>query len=257
MKKIDTVMFDMTGTLEEVTADLDGRKYAAKKILECLKQNSIDLNIEPEELVGMIKKNEIYYKKWCAETLRESTAADLWVKFYLRDFDVPYEKFSKIAEYVATLWEYSQYKRQCRDNAGKLLKKLHENGYKVGIISNTISHTMVIDSLKVYGIYDYFDYIGLSSIIGYKKPGRMIFEKAAEQMNIDNGKAMYVGDTISRDVVGPKNAGYPVCVQITSSITDKIDKMSSNMYDMDAEPDYKINNLIEISGILEKINGKQ
>jgi putative hydrolase of the HAD superfamily len=72
-------------------------------------------------------------------------------------------------------------------------------------------------------------------------------------MNVEPSEAVYVGDTISRDVLGARNAGLAMNIRINSDLTEMSDY---NIKPSDTDADYVIKNLIEVYEILENYNKK-
>lgn len=70
-------------------------------------------------------------------------------------------------------------------------------------------------------------------------------------MRIGKEQAAYVGDTISRDVRGVRNAGWPLMIQIDNPrIYHKDEKYRGMGY----EPDVKIGSLPEVVTAVEQYN---
>ena len=62
--------------------------------------------------------------------------------------------------------------------------------------------------------------------------------------------SVYVGDTMSRDVIGSKRAGFAVAVQIKSFMTGPSDtKVQQSAY----QPDYVITDFTQLVQILDEI----
>ena len=97
--------------------------------------------------------------------------------------------------------------------------------------------------IEASGIAHYFKDIFISEKIGYNKPSREFFEGCAERIEGYNPReAIIVGDSLSSDILGGKNAGILTChFNPKNTPYDKI------------IPDYKINNLSELAKLLESI----
>ena len=250
--RIDTVLFDMGGTIENVFYSMETRLEAAKHIIKWLEEGAIEIKLSLEDFLPILTKGMMEYKEWSEETFIESHPTEIWHKWVLKDFDVPVEKVDKISEQLAFIWETIDTNRDIRKEAVQTLKELKKRGYKLGVISNTISHTQVYYSLDKYKIRDYFEHVSLSSVEKVRKPDPRIFEKTLKGMNSVPEKAVYIGDTIKKDVIGSKAAGFAIAIQIRSFSTDKNDAtIDKNVH----KPDYSIENLLEIVDILDKENG--
>ena len=64
-------------------------------------------------------------------------------------------------------------------------------------------------------------------------------------------ECVYVGDTVSRDIIGPKQVGFAKAVQIRSFLSDQKDVNVAT----DAErPDKVIGNLMDLVTWLDQVN---
>ena len=104
--------------------------------------------------------------------------------------------------------------------------------------SNTGSLFQVFSTLEKYGVRQYFDEITLSSIVGYRKPHPNIFRIACAQANLDPSECAFVGDTLSRDVVGPRRMGFGRVFKINSFLTKQKD-----IGQFDVAPDYQVTDI--------------
>lgn len=251
---IDTVLFDMGGTIEDIHYDRGLRLKAFPKILAILADEGIVLPGDDHETLDMILARNAEYKAWSEKTKIESPAEAIWTEWNLRDFSIPADKVSKIAENLAYTWETSFFTRKMRPDAVATLSALSERGYRLGVISNTSSRTQVFRTLDEYGIADYFECVILSSIEGLRKPHPAIFEAALKAMGSTAPSTAYVGDTLSRDVIGAKRAGYALAFQITSFLTAGSD---AKVAPGSAKPDYAVERLSDIVSILDDLREKE
>lgn len=248
--KIDTILFDMGGTIEDIYYDKNTKFEASKKIRKCLEEVGIDLKLTEEDFFKVVLEGMAKYKEWSGKTLIESHPTVIWNEWIFKNYELPVDKIAEISEKMAFIWETVGILRQMRKDATDMLKELKKRGFKLGIISNTQSYTQVYYSLYKYGIRNFFEYVSLSSIEGICKPDRKIFDKAIREMNTLPDRAVYVGDTIKKDVIGSKTAGFSIAIQIKSFSTDKTD------FDIDKskyKPDYLVTTLLEIVDIMDEI----
>ena len=134
------------------------------------------------------------------------------------------EKLAEISEEIAHMWETTFYDRSLREHAAEMLRGLKEDlGLHVAVVSNTGSLFQVFSTLEKYGVRQYFDEITLSSIVGYRKPHPNIFRIACAQADLDPAECAFVGDTLSRDVVGPRRMGFGRVFKINSFLTPQKD----------------------------------
>ena len=121
------------------------------------------------------------------------------------------------------MWEVTHYHRSLRPGVKGMLQGLKDMGLKLGIVSNTAALYQVFASLEDYGIRDFFSDVTLSSVTGIRKPLPDIFRVAMRQLRSLPEECVYVGDTVSRDVIGSKRAGCARSIQIGSKLTGEKD----------------------------------
>lgn len=127
------------------------------------------------------------------------------------------------------------------NNAEKLLKYLKENKYLIGVATSKMNEAAK-HGLEIAKIDKYVDLIIGSDDVSTHKPNPESLLKAIETFNVKPEEALYIGDH-ENDILASKNANI-LSVGVTYS--DRLDKLK------EAQPDYLVDNLIEIIEILEK-----
>jgi HAD superfamily hydrolase (TIGR01549 family) len=108
---------------------------------------------------------------------------------------------------------------QCRPIEGgkALLEQLQESGYRLGLISNTMFRGEAhLEDLARFGLDGYFHATLFSADENKWKPNRAPFDHILEELKVEPGAAVYVGDDPANDVVGSQRAGLKA-VHIRSS----------------------------------------
>ena len=245
---IKAVMFDMGGTLEDLYSDEKNDKATAYALSEILTKHGISVPYEPEPLWAIVGQGIQDYKKESERTQIELKPEQIWCDWGFRDIPVDKEKLAAVSEEIANMWETTFYDRKLRDHAAEMLKGLKEDlGLYVGVVSNTGSLFQVFSTLQKYGVRQYFDDITLSSITGYRKPHPNIFKIALSQANLDASECAFVGDTLSRDVVGPRKLGFGRVFKINSFLTPQKD-----IGKFEVSPDYQVTDIYDVYTILKK-----
>ena len=245
---IKAVMFDMGGTLEDLYSDEKNDKATAYALYEILKKHHIEVPYEAEPLWAIVGKGIQAYKKESERTGVERKPWEIWCDWGFKDIPVDREKLAAISEEIAHMWETTFYDRKLREHGKELLRDLKEDlGMYIAVVSNTGSLYQVFDTLKKYGVRQYFDDITLSSITGFRKPNPDIFRVALAQANLDPGECAFVGDTLSRDVVGPRRMGFGRVFKINSFLTPQKD-----IGKFDVEPDYQVTDIYDVYTLLKK-----
>jgi putative hydrolase of the HAD superfamily len=90
----------------------------------------------------------------------------------------------------------------------KILKKLKERGYRLGLVSNLCCLAeLVYANLERFDVLAHFDQAIFSCEIGWRKPSSRIFEAICTKMNIAPNECLFVGDRLIEDVYGSQQLG--------------------------------------------------
>lgn len=102
----------------------------------------------------------------------------------------------------------------------RVLEALHDRGLIVGAVSNWVwSLPELLHSLELVG---QFDFLAVSSHVGFEKPHPRIFEWALEQAHVAADTAIHVGDHLEADVRGAEALG------IDGILIDRFDRFSAD-----------------------------
>ena len=243
---ITTVMFDMGGTLEDIFVDESSELAAIESLGRMLRAGGLEPGVGDAELKRRVDEGWKRYGKYRDASNVELKPIPIWRDYALADFAFPAEKLEPLCEPIAHMWEITHYHRALRPRVGEMLQGLKDLGLKLGVVSNTAALYQVFDSLEEYGIRDFFSDVTLSSVTGLRKPLPDIFYIAMRQLRSRPEECVYVGDTVSRDVIGSKRAGCARSIQIGSKLTGEKDAGVRREF----EPDYLIYDICEVLPIV-------
>ena len=220
-EQIEALLFDLGGTL--VSMDF---AWIARELLV--------LNIACES--AALARSEISVRRLVSAKLAEENPPAPVFPFFLQSIltEVLDQPAEGIAELVAKLTPvllpegkgqklWSSVDQATRD----ALNHFSQLGLRMAVVSN--SDGTAEAGIKALGLRDYFDVVIDSAVVGYEKPDPRIFSCALEAVGVEPGRAIYVGDLYSVDVLGARAAGvHPVlldphgdwgevdCVKVTS-----------------------------------------
>ena len=217
-------------------------------VLDILRAHGIDPDKDFETAASAINAGWERYGAYRDPRQRELKPEEIWGSFVLTDFGLDEESVRSYAEELAHMWEVTHYHRALRPHVREMLEGLKDLGMKLGVISNTASLYQVFDILKEYGIRDYFQDVTLSSVTGYRKPNPNIFMVSLHQVQSDPAHCAYVGDTISRDVIGPIRMGFGATFHIDSYLT----RLKDTHVSPDVKATYNIQDIYEVYTILKE-----
>ena len=235
-ENIEVIFFDKGGTLSKLV--IGHKEWGLpnyKKIMAIVGANG-----DPSSFGEQLDNNDKAYKKWAMKSWIELSEEERCTKYLFPDF--PKKLIEKNAEELTLLYSKSKGARVLRDEALPVIKELWENGYRIGVISNTISKVLVPGELEEAGITPYLEILIMSINTGIRKPDPGMFTEAVNSMGIDPMKCAYIGDQPNRDVEGPRRAGYGLNVILkTSKYPD-----DKNLPDLQI-PDITIDSLNELT----------
>lgn len=244
---VRAVLFDMGGTLENIRSDAESIRNVTRKLMDALTALGEPVTDSPEGFWDKLHAGVKRYKAYSQTRNCEIPVEDIWADYYFSDFDFDRARIRRNAELFAAIWEVTYYVRDLRAGVPEMLGSLRDAGYRLGIVSNNSSFFSVFDMLERYGIRDLFDDITVSSQTGFRKPAPEIFQIAMCRLHVRPEECVYVGDTISRDVVGPKRAGMARTIHIESDLTGLSD---STMPTGDSGADDEISDIRQVAGLL-------
>lgn len=124
------------------------------------------------------------------------------------------------------------------DGAEEMLHRLHGK-YRLHLVSNGV-YEVAMSRLNSSTIVPLFDNIFISGALGVDKPAKEFFDACFSKIpGFDSKKALIVGDSLTSDILGGKNAG------ITTVWFNRHNKSVTSIV-----PDYEINDLESMDGVL-------
>ena len=242
---IRAVLFDMGGTLEDLYYDDVIRQEATRDLQELLVGLQLDPGLSLPDLQTTVLSGIKAYQAWREMNEIELPPERVWTEYVFPNHGLSPARLKAAAEDVTFFYETHYQVRSLRPEAPAVLDALHKQGFRLAIISNIISRRLVHCKLVEYGIAHYFDPVVTSSNFGRRKPNVRIFEEAARLMHLPPAACAYVGDTISRDVMGARRAGYGLAIQIKSFLTDTADHATEGV-----PPDAVIQDLTQVVNLV-------
>ncbi len=103
------------------------------------------------------------------------------------------------------------------------------NHFDVGVITNGFAETQW-KKIDQFGFKETAKHIVISEEIGVMKPHPKIFDYATELVGLERSEILYVGDSLTSDVIGGNNAGWKVA-WFTKQPTEQGTKLSDLVFD--------------------------
>ena len=185
------------------------------------------------------------YRKWCFDTMREATEAELWTKWLVPEY--PRKRIIKNAVELTIEFRNKDGRRVVAENGAQSIKDLYENGYKLGIISNLVTSREIPDWLERDDLAQYFGAVLLSCVEGIRKPDPRLSLMACEKLGVEPARCAYIGDNLKRDVEGTRIAGFGMFVLYTTP-----EKLKKETITDDNRPDAVIFDFAELKELFPK-----
>ncbi len=231
---ISAIFFDIGGTLRRNTPrDQAARAAIVQQMLDLLGSTA-----SAADFAQTLADRADAYEKWAATTLIELDEIHLWAKWMLPEYSL--EEISPIALQLNQIWREAIASRVLIPETVPTIQALHQNGYRLGLVSNTTSRIDAPTMLKAAGIASFVEVIILSCVFGRRKPDPAILIEAAARLGIPPGQCAYIGDRPDWDVLAARAAGFGMAVLLCDPNTPDV-KLPKSL-----EPDYSIYNLLDL-----------
>jgi putative hydrolase of the HAD superfamily len=248
--QIFAICFDVGGTLRIAENDPGRKLLRAQELHQALGWIG-----SVEDLISTIEQRHSEYENWYTKTLCDLSEEKLWSTYLLPDY--PLEFVEKNAKKFNELWRNGRIKKVVPD-ANATIRELSHRGYQLAIISNTSSSIEAPQLLADMGITDLFTCVLLSATFGRRKPHPSMFIEASRQMKIKPENCAYIGNDVTRDLIGARQAGYgKVVILSKNGYRDDIHEDYNEVGNRKLfvmQPDHRIKTLSDLLTIFPKIS---
>lgn len=204
MIKLKGLVFDLYGTLVSLTSTETYTEF--HRLAMWLSNENIQVS-------GISLMN--YYREKCSEfyanALKTVKFPEVDILQVLKDaitFFSGKPCSNEFARKAALVFRtFSIKKIKLYPHTRRVLRELKRRGYRMGIISNAQAGFTIpeIEDLK---LWQFFDFIILSSDVGCSKPEDKIYGIASRQLELPPSKTAFIGDDLYGDIFGAKKHGY-------------------------------------------------
>ncbi|MDP2960375.1 MAG: HAD family hydrolase [candidate division Zixibacteria bacterium] len=244
MTKLKGIIFDMGSTLIEFENSswvVLGRRSAQRsyKFLKDRSLINLDYRFYSDLLSDLISSAFESSEQNLEEFRFEDLAEDIFRKLDLELQDGNYDGF--LNAYYQPVTE----QLTLIEGAVETLRYFKEEGYILGLISNTIFPARYhLKELGRFGLLPYFDSVLFSSEVGYKKPHPEIFIQALNRLKVEPEESVFIGDKLIEDVGGAKNLGMRGILKYKEG----------RDYTAPIIPDKVIKDLVELPEVIRNFN---
>lgn len=214
----DVLLFDLVGTLVDEESDyeaLDAAMEAARfrfGIPEPASALSGDFSLAMMEILRTEEPAEEGGAPAPAEFVPFETAAQeiFAAVMEVRGIDV---SEADAAWFWATFVQVQKKLIRLHPDAKKALAWSRKQGHRIFVLTDADPY-LARDVLPATGITELWDGVITAAEAGYAKPEAPIFRLALQRAGISASRAIMIGDSYERDVLGARAAGIPRCVLV-------------------------------------------
>jgi FMN phosphatase YigB (HAD superfamily) len=198
LHEIDTILFDLDGTLLPIDLDEFLHKYF-KVLTEELK----DI-FPPDELIANLMKAT---KKMINNNGLKSNKEVFFESFFkLFQCKNKIELLQRFDYFYRNKFPYLKYEFNIDIERGELLGLLHNHGYKLILATNPLFPRIAVEErLKWIGLQaDYFELITTYENMHYSKPALNYYVEITDILGIEPERCMMVGNDLQEDMIAGK-----------------------------------------------------
>jgi putative hydrolase of the HAD superfamily len=235
---IRAVLFDLFDTLLLVDDIEVYYPVCVDKIYKFLSNHAINISYEAFKKIYYTVRDEMVAR--AQETLEEPHF-NLRISQTLQRLGFNLDKSNPIIT-GATKAFADEFKRHTRldPETFDVLRQLHKK-YKLGLVSNFGIPECCWELLEEHGIKQFFDAITISGDVNQRKPSPEIYQLTLKALGVEAQETIFVGDSLDRDIRGPKNVGMKAVFIKRKPITE----------DIFVQPDAVIEKLSDLPGLLK------
>jgi putative hydrolase of the HAD superfamily len=138
-------------------------------------------------------------------------------------------------------------------HAKLVLNRLLKEGYKLAVVSDAPGFEAWL-RLTALGLQHTFDVVLTYDETGSHKPDPAGFLMALEQLDVAAERAVVIGDWKERDILGGRNAGLHT---VYARYGDQYSKYADKVESEPTEPDFVVDDLLQLLDVLEYLNGPE
>ncbi len=245
--KIDTIFFDVGGTLRHMEPDEKLSEAAGNELAGLLTELGAGQSVE--EIFACLETRWKENRRMARHERLDVSEIELWTKYLLPE--CPAEAVALNASRLTSLWRTRKGRRTTDPEAKETLTRLQERGYKLGIVSNTVTENEIPEWLRAEGLADCFQTVLLSAKVRLRKPDASIYSLAARCIHSKAENCAFVGDKLLEDVAAPKESGFGMTVLYAANGRGRDIKSKGK-----TSPDYCVERLSELLEIFEPLKMK-
>lgn len=228
--KYKAVIFDLYGTLID--------NYTRPEYERVLKEMARILNAPAD------KFSRLWFESFRKRNTGELPTPQANIRCVCAQLNVPVND-TQVEAATRVRLDYSRRTMVPRPGTLETLSRLKSAGIRTALISDCSSETALV--WPDTALAPLFDVILLSCVVGIKKPDPRIYRMATEQLGVEPGECLYIGDGSSQELTGALKVGmHPVLLNYPDE--------SADAHTIDREPDWRGPTISSVTEVLDLLD---
>lgn len=202
---VRALLFDMNGTLRQRHEDAATRALALEHLRLLLGRESLS-----PAFLAELEIRSAAHQHWAKENQIQLSEAQIWTQWMLPEEDAGY--IAGCAAELMLTWGRRKGFHLPIPGAEDALRTLRRRGYRLGLISNSMSSLDIPRSLEEYGWGDLFETVILSVQVLARKPSLAPYAAAQRALGVAAAACAYIGNRAEKDIPGARAAGFGLTV---------------------------------------------
>ena len=244
-KEVKTILFDLGNTLIYFDGSWeDTLEKSYLSLTDALIHRGID--VDRDSFPAVFKSRMSQYFAEREDTLIEQTTESV-LKSLLVELEIRSGRREDVRYALDAMYRITESCWRLEVDTIPLLEYLFRKGYQLGLVSNAADSRDVDRLIDEFQLRDYFSEILISASVGIRKPHPQIFNQVLSGLSPVPEETMMVGGTLNADVLGASKMGIQSVL-----ITRRVDSTGAYDTSEQIQPDYVIDNLLDLIDILEQ-----
>lgn len=217
--RYDVILMDIDNTL----LDFDAGTRAA--LTEMLAAYSLELTAEREQLFHTF--NNRLWKQYEQGEIPKSAIFEQRFGLFLGALGIACDALAENARYAGLLSQSAVLMPHCQEFLQALRGKYRLIGVTNGVV------TTQMPRLRKSGLDQALERVFISEAMGCKKPEKQFFDLVFEAIGpVDKSRCLILGDSLTSDMQGGRNAGIATCYLGEDTGDDRCDYVISDLLDL-------------------------
>jgi putative hydrolase of the HAD superfamily len=200
---VRAILFDLGDTLFQLNPMAEVQEDLAEVLVRIAGVSAEAARLACER--ALLSHREEAMAAWRSGRTEEPPLDQVLARHFSAHLPLDAESASLLA---AVFWRADVARFNPGPDCSSRVARFRAQGYRLAAVSNTSTHAAFLDDyLKSVGLLPLFETVVYSSDVGVRKPHPEIYREALHRLALEPHEAVFVGDRVREDVLGPQSVG--------------------------------------------------